>query len=85
MLKVIHSQLPNPGRGALIELGNPLMSLLVLPYLGASAARIQLTQPVPVAPAAGNPASTPNHPKGLPVRMTHRTMSVLAAIAAQPG
>jgi len=84
-LGVIHSRLLEPDPGALIELLNPLMGFLVLPYLGGGAARIELARARPAPPAAGSRKSTPNRLEGLPMRLTYRTMRVLGAIAAQPG
>jgi AcrR family transcriptional regulator len=84
-LGVIHSRLLEPDPGALIELLNPLMGFLVLPYLGGGAARIELARARPAPPAAGSRKSTPNRLEGLPMRLTYRTMRALGAIAAQPG
>ncbi len=84
-LGVIHSRLLEPDPGALIELLNPLMGFLVLPYLGGGAARIELTRAVPAPPAAGSRNGTSNPLEGLSMRLTYRTMSVLGTIAARPG
>jgi AcrR family transcriptional regulator len=69
----------------LIELANPLMSMLVLPYLGAAAARRELERPLPdpVAEQRGAVLSDPFRETGL--RMTYRTVRVLAAIADLSG
>jgi AcrR family transcriptional regulator/DNA-binding MarR family transcriptional regulator len=62
---------------------NPLMSIIVMPYLGASAARRELDRPVPEArkprPARSNPL------QHLDMRLTYRTVRVLVAIAQNPG
>jgi AcrR family transcriptional regulator len=78
-----------PGRaggGALLALCPQLASLLVRPYLGAAAARAELerTPPPPVRPA---PLAAPaDAPLGrLPLRLTARTLGVLAEIGARPG
>ncbi len=84
-LGVIHSRLLEPDPGALIELLNPLMSFLVLPYLGGGAARRELARAIPVPPAASSHKSKPYPLEGLDMRLTYRTISVLAAIAVQPG
>jgi AcrR family transcriptional regulator len=69
-----------------IELFGSLMSLIALPYLGAGAARRELTRPAPAprvvrSETAG--ASTPYEDLG--VRLTYRTGRVLQAIARYPG
>jgi AcrR family transcriptional regulator len=78
----------------LIELLNPLMSVIVLPYLGQAAARRELDQPTPQTPSARAPGSTGGTPKpltpanplaGLNMRITYRTLQVLAVIASTPG
>jgi AcrR family transcriptional regulator len=71
----------------LIELHGELMSLIVLPYLGASVARGELRKPAPA-----ERAPTTRHPPPLPApaslepaaRLTYRTMRVLRAIAELP-
>jgi AcrR family transcriptional regulator len=72
-----------PERG-LLELTGPLMSMIVLPYLGASAARRELTRPVPKRAPGGNGSSS-NPLMQLGMRLTYRTVRVLMAIAAHPG
>jgi AcrR family transcriptional regulator len=85
-LAVVHARLTGDARPALVELTNPLMSMIALPYLGAAAARKELARPLPKreprTPQAADGASRLN---GLPMRITYRTMLVLSAIAAQPG
>jgi AcrR family transcriptional regulator len=70
-----------------IELFGSLMSLVALPYLGAGAARRELTRPAPAARAAsgGDPGSVPTQYEDLGVRLTYRTGRVLQAIARYPG
>lgn len=71
----------------LIELTGPLMSMIVLPYLGSAAAKRELSQPVPETA----PERAPSPPVGsapladLPIRVTYRTLVVLSAIDALPG
>jgi AcrR family transcriptional regulator/DNA-binding MarR family transcriptional regulator len=77
----------------LIELLNPLMGVIVLPYLGPAAARRELDRPIPQIPAtvpgtatAKTEAPTPANPlAGLNMRITYRTLQVLAVIANHPG
>jgi AcrR family transcriptional regulator len=78
----------------LIELLNPLMGVIVLPYLGQAAARRELDHPTPQTPSARTSGSTGGTPKsptpanplaGLNMRITYRTLQVLATIAQAPG
>jgi AcrR family transcriptional regulator len=84
---VLHARLVRPHPpGALIELTNPLMGILVLPFLGAAAARKELTQ----APLETHVEETQQRtPEDLltevNMRLTYRTMRVLAAVATHPG
>jgi AcrR family transcriptional regulator len=86
VLAVVHARMVGGGEPELVELTNPLMSMIALPYLGAAAARKELARPLPKrerrTPQAADGASRLN---GLPMRITYRTMLVLSAIAAQPG
>jgi AcrR family transcriptional regulator/DNA-binding MarR family transcriptional regulator len=76
----------------LLELAGPLMSTIVLPYLGPAAARRELTRPVSHdMPAAHNGSSAkgrmlPVDPfKAAGMRLTYRTVRVLMAIADRDG
>jgi AcrR family transcriptional regulator len=62
---------------------NPLMSIIVMPYLGANAARRELERPVPQARKAQ--PSRRNPLQHLDMRLTYRTVRVLMAIAQHPG
>ncbi|HEY5287941.1 MAG TPA: TetR family transcriptional regulator [Solirubrobacteraceae bacterium] len=88
-LAVVHARLIGTGaRGApgLVELTNPLMSMIVLPYLGAAAARKELEQPLPKRKRhAAQPTDGASRLNTLPMRITYRTMRVLRVIGAQPG
>lgn len=82
VLSVIHSRLVGEDGEPLVELTNPLMSTIVLPYLGPVAARRELDRPVPVSP--GKPHADPllSDPfKDAGMRITYRTVRVLSAIA----
>jgi AcrR family transcriptional regulator len=93
VLSVIHTRLLQQRSGPLVELLNPLMGMIVLPYQGAAVARRELERP---APKASSRVSTPgrgvrvsasaNDPlDGLPMRVTYRTLRVLSAIGERPG
>jgi AcrR family transcriptional regulator len=84
VLGVIHARLLARDPGPLTGLVNPLMSMIVLPYLGPAAAARELTLPLPVVPRA--PRRTASNPyDGLNMRLTYRTFRVLEVIAAHPG
>ena len=88
VISVLHARLLENDPTSLSELLNPLMSMIVHPYLGPAAARRELNRPIPLAkPARDARAPKPAHDpfKDLPIRITFRTARVLAAIGAQPG
>jgi len=83
-VSVIYGRLVSNDRGSMVELVNPLMSMIVLPYLGPVAARKQLERPLAnhrahISRAPGNPL------KDLDMRLTYRTVRALVAVAASPG
>lgn len=86
VLSVIHARMleGEPLTGLL----NPLMGMIVLPYLGQAAAGEELTRRTPGARRASSraPRVSTEHPlKGLEMRLTTRTLLVLCAVAALPG
>jgi AcrR family transcriptional regulator len=84
VLSVIHGRMLERDPGRLIGLLNPLMSMVVMPYLGPFAARRELSRPV--ARTAGRVPVVPSSPlRGLGMRVTYRTVRALEAIAAAPG
>lgn len=90
VLSVLHARLttqdPQPAQDPepLMELLNPLMGTIVLPYLGATAAHKEIKQPVPKPPVRSpSPHRDPLHE--LEMRLTYRTVRVLMALAQQPG
>jgi len=90
VFSVIHARLLEGDRRALLKLAGPLMSTIVLPYLGAAAARRELTlpgtgaRPVPKASDKSR-RNGPDPLRELPMRLTYRTVRVLMAVAANPG
>jgi AcrR family transcriptional regulator len=85
VLGVIHARLLESPREPLISLLNPLVGMIVAPYLGPAAAAHELELPAPAA-VVGSPASRPREPlRGLNMRVTHRTLLVLAAVGEYPG
>jgi AcrR family transcriptional regulator len=76
----------SPENGSLLELTAQLMSMIVLPYLGASAARRELARPTPKRASHGASTNSNANPlMQLEMRLTYRTVRVLMAIAANPG
>jgi DNA-binding MarR family transcriptional regulator/AcrR family transcriptional regulator len=66
-----------------IELLGALMGMIVLPYLGPAAAAKELSRPIPtLASTQTQPVKSPL--EDLHMRVTYRTLRVLATIAAQP-
>lgn len=80
MLSMIYARLLGAGERPLIELLNPLMGMVVLPYLGEAAALRELSRPNASASSSGRDPL-----EGLSMRVTYRTARVLSAIAAAPG
>jgi AcrR family transcriptional regulator len=84
VLAVLHSRLLlRDVAEPLVELLGPLTAFIVLPYLGANAAREEVLRPdppvAPRRPAAARPLGS------LGIRVTHRTLLVLASIGEEPG
>jgi AcrR family transcriptional regulator len=75
---------------SLIALLNPLMGMIVLPYLGSAAAAKELARPLPKTTRSSKQSRARQSPAvdplaGLDMRLTYRTLRVLTAIAANPG
>lgn len=83
-LSVIQARMLEPGPAPLVELLNPLVSVIVLAYRGPAQARRELSRPVPRREGyvqTGEARQT----VALDMRLTYRTLRVLAVIAATPG
>lgn len=85
ILSVISAHMLRPEPGPLLDLANPLMSMIMLPYRGSGAARKELARPRPTPTTTPPLKITPNPFEGLRLRMTHRTVAVLVTISAEPG
>jgi AcrR family transcriptional regulator len=101
VLAVIHARMTQPEEHrSLVQLLNPLMGMIVLPYLGQAAAAKELALPAPKRPRGrastaprvagdarnGTRGGAPPDPlEGLDMRLTYRTLMVLSVIAAKPG
>jgi AcrR family transcriptional regulator len=83
-IAVIHARLIEPDHRPLLELLNPLMSMIVHPYLGTTAARRELDHPTPSAHITRSvppPPEARDPFKDLQIRITFRTARVLSTIA----
>jgi AcrR family transcriptional regulator/DNA-binding MarR family transcriptional regulator len=86
VLSVLHARLVEVQPGRLAELVNELMGIVVLPYLGAAAARRELEQRVaPESHDVSRPKTPADPLRELDMRLTYRTVRVLMAVAAGPG
>jgi|HubBroStandDraft_4_1064222.scaffolds.fasta_scaffold14911_2 AcrR family transcriptional regulator len=85
---VLHTRVLEGGEEPLTDLLAPLMSMIVLPYLGARAASRELARPAPasrgIARRLGRSGSR-DPLEGLNMRLTYRTVRVLVVIGARPG
>jgi AcrR family transcriptional regulator/DNA-binding MarR family transcriptional regulator len=88
---IVHARLLRRDREPLTGLFADLMGLIVLPYLGAAAARREQERPAPkTAPAVRRDAPVIGEGErdplqDLPMRLTYRTARVLEAVAERPG
>jgi AcrR family transcriptional regulator len=83
-LSVLHARLLEDDPRPLADLLNPLMGMIVHPYLGATAARRELERRTH-RPPRPTPDDVTDPFNGLSIRFTYRTARVLATIAATPG
>jgi len=84
VLSVLHTRLSDRSAGPFVDLAGPLMSMIVLPYLGSAAARRELAWHVPSLPRLRS--SAVHDPlRELGMRLTYRTVRVLIAVAVTPG
>jgi hypothetical protein len=61
------------------------MAMIVLPYLGAAAARRELARAIPVHASGRARRETRDPLRELDMRVTYRTIRVFEAVAANPG
>jgi AcrR family transcriptional regulator len=84
VLAVLYARFAEPDSGPMVGLLNQLMAMIVLPYLGPTAAARETSRPVARRrPRSQPPASNPL--EGLDMRLTYRTIRVLIAIADLAG
>jgi AcrR family transcriptional regulator/DNA-binding MarR family transcriptional regulator len=86
VLSVLHARLLDRGGDPVVELLNPLMAMIVLPYLGRAAARRELAYPVSRTRGVSSSRRPVRFPlDALKMRVTYRTVQVLATIAELNG
>jgi AcrR family transcriptional regulator len=92
VFSVIHTRLLAKRPGSMVELLNPLMGMIVLPYLGQAAARRELERSLPrltrtsTRVTSGGVDGQQGDPlEGLAVRLTYRTLRVLTAVGERSG
>lgn len=81
---VVHSRLLERDRHSLLSLVGPLMSIIVLPYLGPAAAEEEMSRPGP-RPRRRRASAKADPLGGLHMRLTYRTMRVLSFVNEHPG
>jgi AcrR family transcriptional regulator len=83
-LSVVHARMvSSPER--LVDLVGPLMSTIVLPYLGPAAARKELARPAPELRPSARGELDGDPLRDLEMRLTYRTVRVLMSVAALGG
>jgi AcrR family transcriptional regulator len=88
---IVHGRLQARDPEPLSVLLGELMAMIVLPYLGASAARREQARALPeaarplIARDARESTSVVDSLAGIPMRVTYRTALVLACLAEHPG
>jgi AcrR family transcriptional regulator len=81
---VIHARVLDRDERPLLALTGALMAMIVQPYLGPAVAQRELEKPI----TRNEPSVSRLYPdpfKGLPMRLTYRTVRVLSSIADTPG
>jgi AcrR family transcriptional regulator/DNA-binding MarR family transcriptional regulator len=97
VFSVIHTRISQKDPAPTVGLLNPLMGMIVLPYVGQAAARRELGQrgtrtlsshqkkPTGLKRPARLGGLAKDPLEGLPMRVTYRTLRVLGAMAEHPG
>jgi AcrR family transcriptional regulator/DNA-binding MarR family transcriptional regulator len=83
VLTILHTRLVEHSPRPVTALLNPLMAMIVLPYLGPQAAEEEASRKAPSG--RRRRMSVPSNPlEGLGMRLTYRTVRVLCALAEAP-
>lgn len=84
VFSLIHTRMLERRPPKLLDLASPLMSMIVLPYLGPAAARREIERRPLEAPHTARSTSGEDPLRDLDMRLTYRTVRVLLAIARHP-
>lgn len=84
-LSIIGARIAENGGEPLSNLLNPLTAMIVGSYLGAGAARRELSRAAPVRARNEDVRATLDPLREIPMRLTYRTVRVLTAISERPG
>ena len=85
-LSILQGQIDQRDGQPLLELVNPLMGIVVMPYLGSVASRRELGRPVESPRGVDHEPTSHSDPfKAAGMRLTYRTVRVLLAVAEHPG
>ncbi len=87
IVAVLHTRMLRKGGEPVTDLLGPLMSMIVLPYLGRAIAHEEFNAPKPRSPTetgSAPPTTGPDPLEQLDMRLTYRTIRVLTAIAEAP-
>jgi AcrR family transcriptional regulator len=87
IVAVLHTRMLRKGGEPVTDLLGPLMSMIVLPYLGRALAHEEFNAPKPRSPTENGqapPTTGPDPLEQLDMRLTYRTIRVLTAIAEAP-
>jgi AcrR family transcriptional regulator len=88
---IVYARLLRGERKPLTGLLGELMGIVVLPYMGAAAARREQSRRAPVSPKRAAGARAAHEPvvgdplEGVSMRLTYRTARVLEGVAGHPG
>ena len=85
---VVHTHVIQEREAPLTDLLGSLMSIITLPYFGATVAGQELSRPAPprrTRTRSRRPSTSKDPLGGLDIRLTYRTVRVLTAISEHPG
>lgn len=82
---ILHKRLYRTPNESVSDLLGPLMSIVVMPYLGDAAARDELARPAPEGKSLPRRGASPGHSLTGLSRLTYRTALVLSVIREHPG